>query len=310
MPSAPIPPNERERLDALYRTAILDTGPEEFFEDIVDMVRASVRAPIVLVSLVDEARQWFKARRGLEAAETTRDVAFCAHAILGDAALVVRDAPKDARFAANPLVTGAPNIRAYLGAPIRLSCGARLGTVCAIDDAARDWGAEHVAQLERAARLVGNYLDARRAYLEKDRHLFLEASLARVETRYQSVLAAMSEGMVVHGPTGAIIGFNAAACEILGLTADELFGRTSRDGRWRALREDGSDFPGESHPAMVSLLTGEPQYGVIMGIETPQGERRWISINSYPIIDEGKATPSQVVAVFARLPEAHALQAA
>lgn len=298
MPAAPFPCNEAGRLEALLRAAILDTEVEQFFEDIVDSVQQVVGAPIVLVSLVDEWRQWFKARRGLEASETPRDQAFCAHAILGNATLIVQDSRLDARFRTNPLVTGGPRVIAYVGAPIVLECGARLGTVCAIDQTPRQWNNAEIAHIERNARLVARHIDARRAHLEQDRQRFLEMALARAETRYQSVIESMTEGMVVHGPSGAIIDSNPAASTILGLSEDELFGRSSPDPRWRAMREDGGAFPGEDHPAMVTLRTGEPQHGIIMGIETPSGERRWISINSYPVRRSTDGRVDQVVAVF------------
>lgn len=298
MPSAPYPPNESARLDALMRAAILDSGVEEFFEDAVDSLQRIVDAPIVFISLIDEWRQWMKAKRGLNLTETPRQHAFCAYTILNDRTLVIKDARLDARFADNPLVSGENAIVAYAGAPIVLPCGARLGAVCAVDHQPRDWNADEVAQLQRSARMVARHLDVRRGHLEKDRSRFLEVALARAEERYDSVLQSMSEGMVVHGPSGAIIDSNPAAWEILGLSQDELFGRASKDPRWRAIRADGSPFPGEEHPSMLTLGTGQPQHGVLMGVETPSGERRWLSVNSYPIRRPGDGRIDQVVAVF------------
>lgn len=310
MAAAPLPFNESDRLTALQRAAILDTGAEEFFEDIVDSLQQVVDAPIVLVSLVDEQRQWFKARRGLDTAETPRDHAFCAHAILSNATLTVSDARLDARFRDNPLVTGEPRVVAYAGAPLVLECGARLGTVCAIDHAPRHWSKAEISHLERHARLAARHIDARRAHLERDRHRFLEMALARAEMRYESVIQSASEGMVVQGPSGAIIDSNRAASEMLGLSEDELFGRVSRDPRWRAVRANGQAFPGDEHPAMVTLRTGEPQHDVVMGIETPAGERRWLNINTYPVRTNPCGRVDQVVAVFrvVQLEQARALR--
>lgn len=295
---APLPENEKERLEALFRAGLLDTGVEQFFEDMVDLVQAVVPAPIVLVSLVDELRQWFKAKRGLEACETSRDLAFCAHTILSEEPLVIRDAKRDVRFHDNPLVTGPPHVEAYLGAPLILASGARLGTMCAIDNRPRDWTENEIGHLVRSSRLVSQHIDKRREAFEKDRKVFLEAALARVEERYQSVTETMTEGLVVMGPSGAIIDSNPAAWEILGLTRDELFGRTTRHPDWHAVRADGSDFPGEEHPIMVTLRTGEPQHGVPMGVQTPDGERRWLTVNSYPIRRDGEGAVEQAVAVF------------
>lgn len=298
MPAAQLPGNESSRLDALLNAAILDTEEEPFFEDIVDSVKQVVDAPIVLVSMVDERRQWFKARRGIEATETPRGQAFCAHAILDSVTLAVVDARLDARFRDNPFVIGESSVIAYAGAPITLACGVRIGTVCAIDQRPRDWSGVEIQHLERNARLVARHIDARRAYIERDRHRFLEMALARAETRYKSVIESISEGLVVQGPSGAIIDSNPAASAILGLSEDELFGRVSPDPRWRAIKANGEDFPGDEHPAMITLRTGEAQFGVVMGIETPAGERRWISINSYPIRRSSDGRVEQVVAAF------------
>jgi len=298
MARAPYPLDEATRLDALMRAAILDTEAEQYFEDIVDSVQQVVSAPIVLISMVDEWRQWFKARRGLDVQETPRDQAFCAHAILSDVTLIVQDSRQDGRFQDNPLVTGEPRVIAYAGAPIVLENGARLGTVCAIDQTPRQWSAAEIAHLERNARLVARHIDARRAHLEQDRQRFLEMALARAELRYQSVLESMSEGMVVHGVSGAIIDSNPAAAHILGVSEDQLFGRVSKDPAWRAIKTSGDDFPGDEHPAMVTLRTGIPQHGVIMGVETQKGERRWLSINSYPVRRPSDGAIDQVVAVF------------
>ncbi|MDB4943337.1 MAG: Sensor protein [Labilithrix sp.] len=138
MPRALFPHDEPARLAALHALEILDTPQEQGFDDIVILASQICNVPIALVSLVDGERQWFKAKIGLEANETHRDYAFCSHAILGDEMMVVPDAPADARFVDNPLVTGAPNVRFYAGAPVHGPDGAKLGTLCIIDDKPRE----------------------------------------------------------------------------------------------------------------------------------------------------------------------------
>jgi PAS domain S-box-containing protein len=133
MGSAPIAPNERERLAALRRSRLLDTLAEQAFDDLAEIVSAICGTPIGLVSLVDEHRQWFKARMGLEERETSRDVAFCAYTILHEEGLEVPDATADPRFADNPLVTGPMHLRFYAGVPLRDPDGHALGAVCALD---------------------------------------------------------------------------------------------------------------------------------------------------------------------------------
>ena len=141
---APLPENESERLDTLKSTGLLDSLPEERFDRITRLAKAMFKVPISLVSLVDEDRQWFKSNQGLPgAAETPRDSAFCAHAILTDDIMVVPDALQDDRFADNPLVEGSPNIRFYAGCPIKVACKDEsskmpIGTLCVIDSKPRD----------------------------------------------------------------------------------------------------------------------------------------------------------------------------
>ncbi|MFM5486675.1 GAF domain-containing protein, partial [Aeromonas veronii] len=118
MQSPVVPDNERLRLDALRRLAILDSPAEERFDRITRMARNMFDVPIALVSLVDENRQWFKSCCGLPVLETPRDISFCGHAILGEELFVVEDAAQDPRFSDNPLVTGEPHIRFYAGHPL------------------------------------------------------------------------------------------------------------------------------------------------------------------------------------------------
>lgn len=127
------PANESARLEALRAYRLLDTQSEQPFDDIVKEVARLLNMPIALVSLVDDERQWFKAKVGIDACETSRDVSFCGHAILSPGVMVVKDATKDPRFADNPLVTGPPHIRFYAGAPLVDAYGMLLGTLCVVD---------------------------------------------------------------------------------------------------------------------------------------------------------------------------------
>ncbi len=131
-------PDETGRLSALRRCAILDTAPEESFDRIVRLAKSFFDVPIALITFVDENRQWFKARIGLDIQETPRLVAFCNVAIEGKGVCEVSDATRDPRFAANPLVNEDPGIRFYAGAPLVSPDGYALGTICVIDTRARD----------------------------------------------------------------------------------------------------------------------------------------------------------------------------
>lgn len=133
MTPAPLPADEPQRLAALRALLILDTPPEQRFDRIVGFAAAEFEMPIALISLVDANRQWFKARTGMQACETARDISFCGHAIVDAALFVIEDAHADPRFADNPLVTGEPFVRFYAGAPLQLPSGARVGTLCLMD---------------------------------------------------------------------------------------------------------------------------------------------------------------------------------
>lgn len=154
MKTPDIPNDEDIRLKTLRALNILDTPQEERFDRIVRMAKRMFGVPFALVSLVDENRQWFKACIGLDASETPRDISFCGHAILGDDIFIIPNAEKDPRFADNPLVTGEPNIRFYAGCPLSALNGSKLGTLCIIDQAPRNFSDEDLETLKDLASMV------------------------------------------------------------------------------------------------------------------------------------------------------------
>ena len=167
MLTPPTPADEAARLLALERYRVLDTPAEEAFDRITRLAAAHLGVPIALVSLVDGHRQWFKSRHGLEAAETRREVAFCAHAILGNDVFVVEDAATDPRFSDNPLVMGAPYVRFYAGAPLRTGDGYNLGTLCVIDHRPGNFTAAQRAFLADLAHIAIDQLELRRAITQQ-----------------------------------------------------------------------------------------------------------------------------------------------
>jgi GAF domain-containing protein len=152
--SYPIPENEAERLNTLRGYGILDTHPEDRFDDLTRLATLICGTPISLISLVDEDRQWFKSKTGLEVCQTPREEAFCAHAIMSPELLLVPDASQDPRFATNPLVLGELHIRFYAGAPLTAPNGHHLGALCVIDRVPRQLSREQLESLRILSRQV------------------------------------------------------------------------------------------------------------------------------------------------------------
>jgi GAF domain-containing protein len=160
--SYPVPENEADRLRALRSYKILDTKPEERFDELTQLAALICGVPISLISLIDADRQWFKSRFGLDFQQTHRAVAFCTHAIMQPGMFVVPDATQDERFAQNPLVTGDPHIRFYAGAPLATRDGHLLGTLCVFDREARTLTEAQLKALEIVGRLVIANIELRR----------------------------------------------------------------------------------------------------------------------------------------------------
>ena len=155
-----IPQDEPDRLETLRSLSILDTPPEERFDRLTRMAKRLFGVPIALVSLVDENRQWFKSCIGLSVSETSRDISFCGHAILGNGPFIIANAIEDERFADNPLVVNDPYIRFYAGCPLRAPDGRKLGTLCIIDRKPRSLGEEDLEALVDLASMVEHEFSA------------------------------------------------------------------------------------------------------------------------------------------------------
>lgn len=160
---------EAARLEALRACDVLDTEPEQAFDDLTALASRVLCCPISLISFVDRERQWFKSKTGLTISETAREFSFCAHAIASDDILVVRDASADPRFSTNALVVAEPKIRFYAGAPLITRPGLRLGTLCVMDHAPRELRPDEIDTLRILARQVVGQLELRRGAREAQR---------------------------------------------------------------------------------------------------------------------------------------------
>jgi ribonuclease BN (tRNA processing enzyme) len=160
---AALPPDEEERLAAVYRLGLLDTDAEERFDRHARIAAAAFGAPIALVTLIDRERQWYKAHYGFDFSETSRDMGFCSHAILQNEPLVVNDALRDDRFAELPVVIGDPHVRFYAGIPLHAADGARVGAFCIVDSKPRSMSDAQLRMLKDIARLIEEELEPRAA---------------------------------------------------------------------------------------------------------------------------------------------------
>jgi GAF domain-containing protein len=239
---SPAPWLETERLQALARYAILDTPREPEFDDVVRLAANVFNAPIAVVNLIAEERQWFKAEVGIGADELPLDVSICAHAILQPGIFVVPDTTRDARFASNPLVTGDPGLRFYAGALLETPEGLPLGTVCVLDTEPRPAGiTDHQRlTLEVLARQVMTQLELRRAVNQRDqraerleaevqRRHEAEAALERTTRRLDAVLNNTRMAVFLMDERQHCTYANAAAEALTGYSFAEMQGRALHD---------------------------------------------------------------------------------
>ena len=225
MVKAPLPENESQRVASLHALQILDTLSEERFERITRIAQRLFDVPITSITLVDANRQWFKSCVGLSVPETSRDVSFCAHAILSDEALVIPDARTDPRFADNPLVTGEPYIRFYAGQPLSDTKGYKLGTLCIIDRRPRRMSAADLRALKDLAYWAENELNT----IELNHALTIqrqaEEAIQKSEARFRAIYQEAAIGIALVDMDGRLLESNPAMQEMLGYSGEELQGK-------------------------------------------------------------------------------------
>lgn len=261
----PLPENEEDRLLALEEYHLLDTPPEQSFERLTGLASRLFNVPIVLISLIERDRQFFKSHVGLNICETSREVSFCTHAIMRDDILVVPDATKDPRFSSNPLVLGPPFIRFYAGKPLATPSGVKLGTVCLIDTKPRfsftEQDHEHLSDI---ASLVMEHMETRRLDFIRSVNQARFESIAR--TSADAILFSNSQSLITFWNRSAerIFGYEEAEilnhstellipdswlplykAEVERLRHGEQLQLADRIVELSGLRKDGTEFPAE-----------------------------------------------------------------
>jgi diguanylate cyclase len=216
---ARIPENDAARVAALRSLGLLDSAPTEAFDQVTRLTAKALGIPIVLVTLVDEHRQWFKSRVGVEVTQTPRAVSFCAHVMVSMRPLVVRDASRDARFAANPTVMNAPHVRSYAGVPLFTTDGHAIGTLCAIDHKAREFDEKEMRILRDAAAIIQGFITAHELAVST---ATLASKARDGETLFRDTFEKAAVGIIHSSPTGELLRVNQRLCEMLGYTAFEL----------------------------------------------------------------------------------------
>ncbi len=289
-----LPATEAARLEGLRRYGILDTPQERDFDDLVLLASHVCGTPIAAVSIVDRDRQWFKARVGLDVAETPRDVAFCAHAILGRGLMVVPDAQHDARFAANPLVVGEPHVRFYAGAPLVTQDGVALGTLCVIDRVARTLLPEQERALVALAREVVAQLELRKANSALEQtltaRLETEEALRTSEEFKARIIACSRDCIKVLDLDGNLLSMNAGGMEALEICDLAPFLNCSWIEFWK-----GDD--AASARAAVAAARGGSIGRFVGYFETVQTRSpRWFDVVVSPIYGKDRR-PEQLLAV-------------
>lgn len=276
---------------------------DESLDRLTRLATRLLGAPVALVSIVHDDEQVFASQVGLagpwaDRGRTPLSHSFCQHVVIAGEALVVEDA-RDHPLVRDNAAIHDLGVIAYAGMPLVVG-DQRVGSFCVIDGSPRSWTADELAALRDLAAMVTTDLDLRSVIVERE---LAHRQALRAEAQFRVLFEGMSEGVVVQDSDGTILASNPAAGRILGLTADQMAGRTSRDPRWRAVKEDGTPFAGDDHPAVRTLRTGRALRDVLMGVHRGDGALRWISIATQPLAPDAEGGDPRVISTFTDVTE-------
>ena len=271
---------EEARLAALKKYAILDTSPEQAFDDIVRLAGQLLDAPMAAVSLIDAHRQWFKAEIGLGLREMPLANSICTFALLEAERMVVPDTRDDPRFDGNPLVIGAPGVRFYAGEVLRTADGLPLGTLCILDTRPRPQGltALQAFALQTLARQVWTQLELRKIVHDQEALLAaqrrMQAELTLAHDRFENIVSQAATGVIQTDAEGRFTVVNRAFCDMLGYDKSELLGREA--GTLVAPAAAVAAHPARQPPpadAPPRLAAAVPQEGRFLAVDYQQPQR-------------------------------------
>ncbi|RRR75191.1 MAG: PAS domain S-box protein [Candidatus Viridilinea halotolerans] len=279
-PSPPQPANEEQRIATLRRCRILDTMPEQFFDDLTAVASYICETPIAAVSLVDRHRQWFKAQVGLTDSETPRNVAFCAHTILDPVELLeVHDALDDVRFRTSTLVTENPHIRFYAGTPLTMRDGTTLGALCVVDTVPRELNEKQRAALAALGRSVVNELELRlNDALARE---LVEHELQASEAKFRGLNDSLDSAIIIVDRNGHCLYANEVTANLLGQTSAAIVNASL-----------AQIFPAlvEEQAVLIRQVLQSNSGRVVEAALSLQTEHRWFRISMQPIRgDDGRA---------------------
>lgn len=292
---APIPDNDSARLSALRKYQILDTQSDQAFDDLISLACKLLSMPIGLVSLVDDDREWFKSRVGLDAPELPRDISFCGHAILHDDLFEVPDATKDERFFDNPLVTGDIGLRFYAGCQLQTSSGLALGMFCVLDREPRALTDDERNIIHSLSRQANYLLDLHLAraqtmaasdHLKESNELFLKA-----------VLDNLKEGVVVCNRDGILSLFNRATRLFHGVDSERLPPEEWAE-HFDLYEVDGFTPMSVDRIPLVRAYKGEHVNNAKMVIAPKGGKRRTVTASGQPMYDANGELLGAVVSMY------------